>query len=342
MMEQKEKRISDLGEFGFIRSIGSDCIFSPEKVIQGMGDDCAVIGPYDGKVLLVTTDLLLQDVHFVLPRTAPEVIGRKAVIVNLSDIAAMGGEARHLFVSLAAPRSTDVDILHAMYRGIKGVCREHGVNILGGDTSASYEGIFINVTVVGEAMEEEVLYRSGAGPGDRIYVTGTLGDSASGLKLIKEEATGPDELAALLKDAHHLPVPFMEAGRMIARAGLASAMIDLSDGLLSDLRHVCEASGVGARLLRAALPLSKEVMTFAGLNGLDPCELALRGGEDYRLLVTVPEGHAGPFERMFHAGAPCRVYAIGEMTEKKGIEIIGPDGMEQVLEPAGFDHFKKT
>lgn len=340
-MEKKEQSISDLGEFGFIRSIGRNCIFSPEKVIKGMGDDCAVIGPYEGKVLLVTTDLLLQDVHFILPRTSPEVIGRKAVIVNLSDIAAMGGEARHLFMSLAAPRSTDVDILHSMYRGVKSVCGDYGVNILGGDTSASSEGIFVSVTVIGEAKEEEVLYRSGSGPGDRIYVTGTLGDSAAGLKLIKEEVTGPDEVAALLKDAHNLPVPFLEAGRMIARSGLASAMIDLSDGLLSDLQHICEASGVGACLSRSALPLSAEVMTLAGHNGLDPYGLALHGGEDYRLLVTVPEENAVSFERMFDEAGPCRVYGIGKMTEKKGLGMIGPDGMEQDLEAAGFDHFKK-
>ncbi|MCP4664803.1 MAG: thiamine-phosphate kinase, partial [Deltaproteobacteria bacterium] len=339
-MDQKEQKISDLGEFGFIRSIEAECLFSPEKVIQGIGDDCAVIGPYDGKVLLVTTDMLLQDIHFILPKTSPQVIGRKAAVVNLSDIAAMGGEPRHLFMSLAAPRAMDVGILHAMYRGVKGVCRDYGVNILGGDTSAFSEGIMISVTVIGEAREEEVLYRSGAGPGDRIYVTGTLGDSAAGLKLIKEQVTAPDKTAFPLRDAHNLPVPFMEAGRMIARSGLASAMIDLSDGLLSDLRHVCEASGVGARLFRSALPLSEEVRTLARLNKLDPYELALHGGEDYRLLVTVPEAHIEPFERMFKETGPCRVYGIGETTEKKGLGVIGPDGAEQGLEAAGFDHFK--
>ena len=340
-MEKKKQSISDLGEFGFIRSIEDSCIFSPEKVIKGVGDDCAVIGPYDGRVLLVTTDLLLQDVHFILPGNSPEVIGRKAVIVNLSDIAAMGGEARHLFISLAAPRSTDVDILHSMYRGVKGVCRDFGVNILGGDTSASFERILINVCLIGQAKKEEVLYRSGAGPGDRIYVTGTLGDSAAGLKLIKEEVKGPDEVALQLQNAHNLPVPFLEAGRMIARSGLASAMIDLSDGLLSDLRHVCEASGVGARLSRSALPLSEEVIAFARHNGLDPYALALYGGEDYRLLVAVPEKNAGPFESMFDKSVTFRVYGIGKMTEKKGLGIIGPAGMELCLEAAGFDHFKE-
>ena len=341
-MKKKDLKIEDIGEFGFIRSIMNDCHFSPENLIKGIGDDCAVIGPYNDKVFLITTDLLIEGVHFILGKISPEHLGEKAVAVNLSDIAAMGGNALHLFLSVAIPRSMSLETIHLIYRGIKAVCRRYKVNILGGDTSSSPEKLMINVTVIGDAPEKEVLYRSGAKPGDAIYITDTLGNSAAGLKLIKEELFAPDDLASSLIDAHNRPVPFLKAGHIIAHSQLASAMIDLSDGLFSDLRHICEASKVGARLFHDSLPLSEELRAFAEINNLDPYEFAISGGEDYRLLITISEKNLVSFQKLFEKQKPCPIYHVGEITKELGVKMIRSDGKEDLLEDTGFDHFGQT
>jgi thiamine-monophosphate kinase len=337
-MEKSHVKMEDIGEFGFIRSIQDNCIFSPSRIIKGIGDDCAVVGPYDGRVFLITTDLLIEDIHFILEKIPPEHLGEKAVNVNLSDIAAMGGKALNVFVSLAIPKRVDVKAIYSLYRGIKSVCKAHNINILGGDTSASPDRLMISITVIGEAPQGEVLLRSGASPGDSIYLTGTIGDSAAGLKLIKEEATAPGPIASRLIEAHNRPVPFLNAGRMVGRSGLASAMIDLSDGLLLDLSHICEQSHVGACIFQGALPLSQELTTMAEINRLNPYDLAMSGGEDYRLLICVPPKNTGKFQEMF--GEDAQVFCIGEITDHQGIEVIKSDNTKEQLNIKGFDHFK--
>ncbi len=338
-MEKKGLQLGDIGEFGFIESIKDNCHYSLNSLIKGIGDDCAVIGPYDGHVFLITTDMLVEDIHFVLGKIDPETLGQKAMAVNLSDIAAMGGTPRHGFVSVAVPKSMDVATIHSVYNGMKAMCRKYGVNILGGDTSASPEKLIINVTLIGEAPENEVLYRKGAKPGDKIYVTGTLGDSAGGLKLIRAEVSAPAKEASILIEAHNRPIPFLEAGRIIAGSKLAGAMIDISDGLVSDLRHICHASGVGARLFYSAIPLSAGVTALAHDNGLDPYELALYGGEDYRLLITVPSKNCAECESLFEREKPCRLFKVGEITEEKGIRMVMEDSREKALSIRGYDHF---
>ncbi len=338
-MTNTDIKIQDIGEFGFIRSIMDNCHFSSEKLVKGIGDDCAVIGPYEDKLFLITTDLLVEDVHFTWGKISPEHLGQKAVAVNLSDIAAMGGKAIHLFLSLAIPKSTRVKDLHSIYRGIKTMCERYGVNILGGDTSASPDRLMINVSVLGEVNEKEVLYRDGARPGDGIYVTGTLGDSAAGLKLLKRELSAPETLANSLIKTHNLPVPCLETGRMIARTRMASAMIDLSDGLLADLRHICEASDAGANLYHSGLPLSPELEALSEINNFDPHDLALSGGEDYRLLVTVPRKYASSFQKTFETEKLAHIYLIGEITRPNRITVLMPDGIEKQLDTKGFEHF---
>ncbi len=339
--ESPDMKMKDIGEFGFIRSIKDTCVFSHTRLVRGIGDDCAVIGPYDDRVFLISTDLFFEDVHFIRGKISPEALGRKALSVNLSDIAAMGGKPLHVWISLAVPGRTDVEYLQAVYTGVKNGCRRYGVNILGGDTSASTEKVVISMTVLGEAQENEVIYRNGASPGDRIYVTGTTGDAAGGLMLLQGCASAPDHVASRLINAHNHPVPFVETGRKIARSGLASAMIDLSDGLIADLGHICEASGVGACLVRNALPVSESLMSLAGINEFDPYKPALYGGEDYRLLMTVPEKNVRAFERMFEKDDPCQMFRIGEVTDDPGIiMLLLPDGTMVRVEMKGFDHFR--
>ncbi|RLB20384.1 MAG: thiamine-phosphate kinase [Deltaproteobacteria bacterium] len=341
-MERDLETIEDLGEFEFIRSISQGCIHGPEGILQGIGDDCAVIGPFGDKVLLVTTDLLVENVHFILDRTPARHLGEKAVAVNLSDIAAMGGVPRHLFVSLAIPHSFPLRILNALYEGMKEVCRAYGVNLLGGDTSASLAGLFINVAVIGEAMTDQVLYRKGASPGDSIYVTGPLGEAAAGLKILKGQIeAGLADWPSLIK-ALTRPRPQVEEGRIIAKSGLASAMIDLSDGLVADLGHICEASDSGAEILEECLPLSNTLISFAKKYNQDPIGLCLWGGEDYQLLITVPAANGPAFERMFKEKGCGPVYKIGKITEGRRIRCVRPDGTERVLHGVGFDHFKEA
>ncbi len=335
----KKLTLTDIGEFGLIRSIQKNCRFSDAPVITGIGDDCAVLGPYDGKIFLVTTDLLLEDIHFTLKKINPEHLGEKALNVNLSDVAAMGGSPLHAFVSLAVPKSMPLDTIHGIYRGLKNSCKTYSVDLLGGDTSASPDRLMISITLVGQAKEGEVLLRSGARPKDHIYVTGTIGDSSGGMELILGKASAPESLARTLINAHNRPVPFLDAGQLIGESRLASAMIDLSDGLAGDLGHICESSGVGASLIQEDLPISNELKSLAEINSFDPYDMALTGGEDYKLLVTVPTKNAANFLKMFEKGSPCRIFKIGEITEHRGLRLIRPDGKTTVLEPKGFDHF---
>ena len=330
--------LKDLGEFGFIRFIQNGCLFNHHNVIKGIGDDCAVLGPYEHKAFLVSTDLLIEDIHFKPSKIPPQHLGQKAVAVNLSDIAAMGGIARHLLVALALPKGLDISTIHAFYEGMKMICRKFGINIIGGDTSASPTKMMINLTVLGDVPEDEVLYRHGAGPGDLIFVTGTLCNSAADLQLIMENYTVPQKIADVLIKAHHLPVPFLEIGRLIARSRLASAMIDISDGLISDLEHICMASGVGASLNKNALPISDELRLFAEINHLDPYEISLMGGEDYRLLITVPKPNVLAFKQIILKKMDT-IYKIGEITHGSKIEITDLNGCLIQLKGKGFDHF---
>ena len=284
--------------------------------------------------------MLIEDIHFILESISLEDLGRKAIAVNLSDIAAMGGQPLHGAISIAIPKEMAVAAIEAIYRGMKSECQKYGVNIIGGDTCSCPEKLVINVCIIGEAHEDEVLYRKGAKPGDDIYVTGTLGDSEGGLKLLFGEAYAPERTASVLREAHSRPYPFLEAGRVTARSKLAGSMIDISDGLISDLRHICDRSGVGARLSQSALPLSDELRLLAQINDLDPYELALYGGEDYRLLITVPEKNREAFEALFRNGKPCHVYRIGEIIEKEGLKILLANGNEKILKIRGYDHFK--
>jgi len=232
-------KFSKIGEFGFIGSIKGQCNIPAKGVIKGIGDDCAVLSAAQGRVLLFTTDMLVQDIHFMLDRIPFYQLGRKAIAVNLSDIAAMGGRPLVALVSLAIPSEAEVEEIHELYRGMRDVCKHFNLTIVGGDTVASPDKLVINVSVIGDAKKSEVLYRSGSGPGDRIYLTGPVGDSAAGLKILTAEIAPPEGMGDYFIKTHNDPVPLVEIGEIIAASGIASAMIDLSDGLLSDLGHIC-------------------------------------------------------------------------------------------------------
>jgi thiamine-monophosphate kinase len=326
-------KLSEIGEFGLIKGIEM-IAGKGEGVVMGVGDDAAVLSPSPGKVLLVTTDCLIEGVHFKLTFTDYYSLGRKALAINLSDIGGCGGAPTVFLVSLAIPPETDVASIRALYKGMMEQARTYGVSLVGGDTSSG-ERLMISITLIGEAEERNVVYRHGAQHGDRIYVTGTLGDSALGLKMLKE---GVKEGGAVLR--HLDPTPRVKEGGEIARRGLATAMIDISDGLIADLGHVLEASGVGAQVQLQQIPLSASYREHVNTYYKNPYLLALAGGEDYELLFTAPEERPEALKKLTDDLA-LPITQIGEITDASdGVSIVGPDGKEFIVEQRGHDHFK--
>jgi thiamine-monophosphate kinase len=307
----------------------------------GIGDDCAVLEPTAGSLLLATTDLLIEDVHFRRRWATPTDIGWKSLAVNVSDIAAMGGRPRWGLIALACPEDVTLEEAETFYAGVQALATEHDVAIVGGDTSSSPRGWVINVTLLGEAKRAPLL-RSTARAGDVIAVTGSLGRSAAGLGLL-EASPAPagitDDARADVTGAHLRPRPRTREGQWLSEAGAVTSMIDLSDGLATDLGHLCEESAVGARVELARIPVGASVREVARALGRDIVHWATGGGEDYELLLTcAPEA----FERL--AGGLTRatgttLTAIGEMMPAaERIRYLDACGEPVPIGP-GFEHF---
>lgn len=340
MTTEQPRTVQDVGEFGLIDRISLNLAGRTGSVVAGVGDDTAALRPTPGRLLLATCDVQVERVHFNLDTTTPELLGRKCLAVNLSDVAAMGGVPRFALVSLGLPKDTPLAVVDGLYAGLRSIADEFDVDVVGGNVSSTPRGIFVDVTVLGEVEPDRVLYRSGARVGDLLIVTGHPGDSAGGLALLLDpEAVCPHDAAERLKAAHRAPVPRVKAGRAIASTGLAHAMIDLSDGLAGDLGHVAAASGVGAILWEDELPLSASLRAAAVGLGRDPLDLALHGGEDYELLVATPRDAADEVLRAIRsAGIDAAV--VGEVVPaEQGLSIRGADGALRPLVPVAYRHF---
>ncbi len=336
-----------LGEFGLIDWLRREAAAPPRAgafVLPGIGDDAAEIRPArgGGRTLVVTKDLLLEGVHFERRYHPPRLLGRKALTVNLSDVAAMGARPLAALLGLAVPRRYPGAEIFEILRGLLDLARSTGVRLAGGDTTGSRSGLVLSVTLVGVAPQGGAIRRAGARPGDRIYVTGTLGDSALGLALLAcgrrlPKALGPE--ATLLR-RHLDPTARLVEGAALGKGRLASAMIDLSDGLAADLGHVCDESGVGARVELARLPRSRAYRALAQrLAPDDPEAPAVGGGEDYELLFTVPASRVAALERAVR-GWPARPSAIGEIRPRReGLVLVREDGRPYRPRRAGFTHF---
>ena len=327
-------KLADLGEFGFIERISSAAAVGP-GVLRGIGDDCAVLELPPGQLLLTSKDMLIEGVHFQLSWSGWRTLGRKSVAVNISDIAAMGGTPRYLYLGLGVPDSATVEELNQFLDGFLEAAAEYGALLVGGDTCRSPGPLLISVTVEGTVPKAEVVSRGGARPGDGIYVSGTLGDSALGLRqLLKGEKPGE-----FLARRHFDPQPRISLGRALAEKGLASAMIDLSDGLLGDLGHILKAGSAGAVLEEARLPLSAE---FRHALQADPAsmQLAWAGGEDYELLFTVPP-EKEPLPMGLASACGVDLTRIGVICEAKdGLRILDARGRYRSPEAGGFNHFR--
>jgi thiamine-monophosphate kinase len=332
--------LKEIGEFGFIKKISRGCLIRPDNIIKAIGDDAAAFTTAPEQLTLITTDLLVERIHFLRASISGFDLGYKSLAVNLSDIAAMGGTAREAFVSIAIPDDCLLDYLEAIYSGIKDLAARFDVNVLGGDTTRSKVDLILNIVVQGTVLKEELLCRDAARPGDVIFSTGFLGDSKAGLHLILNQIAADSETLAALLKAHRVPQPHLRQGRFLAQQKGIHAAIDTSDGLSSDLVHIAEESRVGARLYAQKIPLSQNLKDFCTRFDFDPIDYALSGGEDYTLLCTIAPEDADKISRAFKRQFKHPLYAIGEITAKKQIEIVYPDGETIPLTPTGWDHFK--
>jgi len=335
-------RLKGLGEERIIRDLEKRFALAHPRLIKGIGDDTSVTVQKAGMALLATTDVLIEGTHFKPDCTTPYLLGKKSLSISLSDIAAMGGEPLFSLVSLGLPSGTEKKFLDELFRGIADTARRYGVIVAGGNTSRTKGGIMVATTVIGEMPANEVVYRSGARPGDVIYVTGTIGDSALGLaelrkKGIKALSKGPFKMAV----SRHLgPVPRLRAGRLLAGNKLAHSMIDISDGLALDLDRVCEESRVGAVIELASVPVSREMRRYAATSKKDWAPLALSGGEDYELLFTSSAKMSKIAAIVKKTGV--KMTPIGRIVAKgakRRLTIIGLDGKTIRLQKLGFEHF---
>jgi thiamine-monophosphate kinase len=326
-------KLKDLGEFGLIEQIRKGVPLGP-GVHRGIGDDAAETSLPEGHHLLTSTDLLIEEIHFRHDWTSCEDLGHKAVAVNLSDIAAMGGLPRYLYLGLACPGETELDDINAFLKGALDEAEHHNVTLVGGDTCRSPGPWMISVTIEGSAPAHQAIGRDGAQPGDLIMVSGTVGDSALALHLLRD---GIDPEAVLLA-RHHRPTAQVELGRLLGDNRLARAMIDLSDGLAGDLDHILQASGVDGLLEEDQLPLSK---TFQQHTDRDPGlkNLALYGGEDYELLFTVaPEKAVEVAALSVELSLP--ITSIGVILKGSGVlSLQDKTGVVRPILVRGYDHF---
>ncbi len=313
------------------------------SLLCGIGDDCAVTRKNDTDVLLYSIDTLVESVHFDPHFHPPELLGKKAVSVNISDIAAMGGEPRFLLFSLGLPIDFDEQWVLKLSDGVAEACNHYGCTLIGGDTVASPGGVTMSLCVIGEMATEQVLYRHGARAGDSIYVSGPLGRAAAGLELLKHDMGGRDRFADLYQ-AHLDPRARVGLAKRLAASGIVHAMMDLSDGLATDLAHLCNKSALGAVVYQDKLPDDPLLEQAAELLGRESLPWKISGGEDYELLFTVSP-HATKKLQELVAKTGDLLYPVGTMTTGKGVTLIRDDPSLQQREiPVaflGFDHFSK-
>lgn len=318
--------MSSRGEFGFIDYINA--VFPVPEGTVGIGDDCAVLPAGEGE-LLFSTDLLMEGVHFLRSESSPEDVGWKAAAVNLSDIAAMGGKPVATFLSIALPRDAQGEWAERFIEGYRQISSQYDVPLLGGDTTSSLRDIAVNVGILGRCQSGKRLMRGGAKVGETIYVTGPLGDSAAGLQAILKGIRRSEEVKTLI-ERHKRPLPRVDAGVILIQSGKVGAMMDISDGIASDMRHIMKASKVGAVIALDRLPLSSELISVCAEQGWDRYWLSTSGGEDFELLFTGPDDLENELD--------IKVYPVGKIVD--GNELTWTvEGSAVDYDYMGYKHF---
>jgi thiamine-monophosphate kinase len=342
---------SSSGEFEFIKrlrrrvALESQSSPAPPSLVVGIGDDAAVVRSPTEKDQVITTDLLVEDVDFRRTTVPPFFLGHKALAVSLSDIAAMGARPRWSLISLGIPEDVwQSDFTTNFYEGLFQLAQRYDVQLIGGDTSRTTEQIIIDSILVGECAPEAAIKRSGAKPGDQIFVTGSLGGSGAGLRLIERGAHLADQNFSVAETKvldhvllrHLRPEPRVGWGMVLGQEKIAASMIDISDGLSSDLNHLCEESEVGALIHSSLLPIDEQVTELCGRRALDPLQLALHGGEDFELLFTVPPELVGKLPRRVDGVGITKIGEVLEVAE--GVKI-SEGSRTWELRPGGWKHF---
>ncbi len=339
------KTLADIGEFGLIHRIQKllkkEGVKAP-GVTLGIGDDTASVRPRPDHELLVTCDCLVDGQHFLSERITPLDLGRRAMAVNISDIGAMGGQPLYALVSLGLKTEMAVADVENMYRGFLLELKPFEASIIGGNITKIRDAIFIDITLLGEVEQGRLMLRSTAKVGDTILVTGYPGQAAAGLKFLLSSESRKDLGEHPLVRTYNTPSHRAREGQAIARSGFATAMIDTSDGFLSDLGHICQDSGVGAELIKEKLPLSEDLRQAALELKLDPYELFLEDSDDYELIITGAPKNVSQIRSAVASVSDIPVAEVGQITDSAGdIKLILQDGTRQHITPAGWDHFAR-
>lgn len=333
--------IRDLGEFALIARLQKRLSFpQAPHLVRGIGDDCAIVRPRAGMELLVTTDTQEEEVHFRRAWGTPQDIGWRCLAVNVSDIAAMGGTPLGAVIALSLPSDMDVAFIEALYDGLNDLALAYDCPVLGGNISRTTGHLAVTITVLGEVPQGRSFCRSGAQPGDDIWVTGDLGAAKAGLQvLLHPEAV--THLATTLPVERYLrPRPRLREAQFFQHYSTIHSMLDLSDGLSGDLTHICQASGVGATLEAARIPVAQAVQQIAMALQADALDFALNGGEDFELCFTAPPGVLTPLLEPFAEQLRCPLTRIGTIHTGNGLTLLLPDGRQQPLHARGYDHFR--
>jgi thiamine-monophosphate kinase len=344
MNDQKRSEIAELGEFGLIDRLTKNIKLKNKGSLVGVGDDAAVIGNTE-RLTLVTTDMLVEGIHFDMSYTPLMHLGYKAAIVNFSDIYAMNGTPEQITVSLAISNRFSLEAIEEIYRGIYLACEAYQVDLVGGDTTSSLSGLFISITVIGSAVEGEIIYRNTAKENDLICVSGDLGAAYMGLMVLEREKqvfkVNPDMQPDLegmdyILERQLKPEARQDIGKMLKGIGVKpTAMIDISDGLASDIMHICKGSKLGCQIFTEKLPVDTVTIKVAEEFQIDPYTIVMNGGEDYELLFTISPGDYDKIKEI------NGISIIGHMTEESaGMNLVTKDGMSVALKAQGWDSLK--
>jgi len=346
MNDPKRSEISELGEFGLIDRLTKNIKLKNKGSLVGVGDDAAVIDNRE-RLTLVSTDLLVEGIHFDISYTPLRHLGYKAAIVNFSDIYAMNGIPEQITVSLAISNRFSLEAIEEIYEGIYLACETYHVDLVGGDTSSSLSGLFISITVIGSAVEGEIIYRNTAKENDLICVSGDLGAAYMGLMVLEREKqvfkVNPDMQPDLegmdyILERQLKPEARQDIGKILKGIGVKpTAMIDIFDGLASDIRHICQGSKLGCQIFTEKLPVDAVTIRLAEEFQIDPYTVVMNGGEDYELLFTITQGDYDKIKEIIG------ISIIGHMTdESSGMNLLTKDGMSVALKAQGWDSLKNS
>ena len=333
--------VSEVGEFGFIARLKAIMERHDENVIVGIGDDAAVVR-YNRPVVM-TTDAMVHGIHFREDLIDAHDVGYKALVASISDVAVMGGRAMHALVTLAVPKEASVEPIVSLYEGMRQACDEFSVTVIGGDVVSTTGPLLVSVSVTGELLGEKPLLRSGAKPGDLVFVTGDVGASAAYLHFVEHKSAlflaREDE--AVLKERHQRPLPQVQAGALLANFSGCTSTNDISDGLVSELHEIAEASDMGIIIEAIRIPTLPAVRHYARIAHVDALDFALYGGEDYQIVGTVAPDRAGHLLALCQS-AGIRITLIGRVHDAGPCVELIRDGRRSELKKGGYDHFLRN